>query len=80
MFRGRPIKHPICNDGGRARPPEDCGGVDGYYIVLRSLADPEDDDYEDMRTWVGEGWDPERFDPSQRCRLTIHTNAGRMPS
>ena len=40
------------------------GGVDGYYNVLRTPADPEDDDHEDMRTWVGEDWDPERFDPS----------------
>jgi len=64
MFRDRDMKYPICIDGERACPPEDCGGVDGYYNVLRTLADPEDDDHEDMRIWVGEDWDPERFDPS----------------
>ncbi len=64
MFRDRNINYPICVEGRRACPPEDCGGVDGYYNVLRTLADPEDEDNEDMRTWVGEEWDPECFDPA----------------
>lgn len=26
------------------------------------MADPDHEDYEQMRTWAGEDWDPERFD------------------
>ena len=59
MFREPDMKYPICIGGERACPPEDCGGVDGYYNVLRTEADPEDDDHEDMGTWVGENWDLE---------------------
>lgn len=34
MFRENGIKYPICIDGKNACPPEDCGGVDGYYSVI----------------------------------------------
>ncbi|MBN1664447.1 MAG: plasmid pRiA4b ORF-3 family protein [Deltaproteobacteria bacterium] len=49
-------------DDSWACPPEDCGGVDGYLSLLEILADPANDEYEDMKTWVGENWDPEKFD------------------
>ena len=39
-------------------PPEDCGGIDGYYHLLGVLNDPNDDDHEDMKEWVGEDFDP----------------------
>lgn len=64
MFREKGIKYPICIDGKNACPPEDCGGVDGYYNVIEVLSDPEHDDHEDMRTWAGKDWDPKRFDPA----------------
>ena len=79
MFRERDIKYSICIVGERACPPMDCGGVVGYYNVLRTLSDPEDDDHEDMRTW----WERNgiRNDSIRRlCSSTIHTNAGRMHS
>jgi hypothetical protein len=62
MHREKGLKYPLCIDGERACPPEDCGGISGYYNVLRTLNDPEDEDHDDMRTWVGEEWDPERFE------------------
>ncbi len=65
MYRGKGVKYPICVDGERACPPEDCGGPGGYYNVLETLADPEHHDHEDMRTWVGETWDPEHFNKAQ---------------
>jgi hypothetical protein len=64
MFREKGIKYPICIDGKNACPPEDCGGVDGYYNVIEILSDLEHDDHEDMRTWAGKDWDPKRFDPA----------------
>jgi len=65
MFREKGIKYPICIDGKNACPPEDCGGVDGYYNVIDILSDPGHSDHEDMRTWAGKDWDPKRFDPDK---------------
>ncbi len=55
-------RYPACVDGARACPPEDCGGVPGYEELLQVLADPDHGDYEDMFAWVGDGFDPEKFD------------------
>ena len=56
-------KYPICIDGARACPPEDCGGAYGYEDLLRVLADPTDEEYEEMKSWVGPHFNPENFDP-----------------
>lgn len=61
IHREKGIRYPICIDGARACPPEDCGGVPGYYNVLEVLSNPQNDDYEDMKIWAGENWDPETF-------------------
>ena len=62
LIKERGVKYPVCIDGARACPPEDCGGASGYYRLLDILANPADLEYEDLKTWVGEGWDPEKFD------------------
>lgn len=57
---------PSCLAGERACPPEDCGGVHGYYETLKILADPSHDEYEDTKTWItsmtGGPFDPDAFD------------------
>jgi len=55
------IKYPTCLVGERACPPEDCGGPWGYQEMLEVLKDPEHEDYEHWRDWVGDGFDPEEF-------------------
>lgn len=45
-------KYPVCLDGARACPPEDCGGVSGYEELLEILADPSHEEYEDMVDWL----------------------------
>lgn len=62
MHKEKGIKYPICIDGKNACPPEDCGGVGGYFNVLEVLSDNTHYDHEDMKTWVGEKWDPKQFD------------------
>jgi hypothetical protein len=37
-------KYPICTEGARACPPEDIGGLYGYYRFLEAVADPESED------------------------------------
>lgn len=57
------ILSPItCLEGARACPPEDVGGTSGYDDLCRILKDPADEEYEEMRQWAGEDYDPERFD------------------
>jgi len=53
---------PRCLAGKRSCPPEDCGGIYGYYDLLKALSDPNSPDHEEMKTWIGAGFDPERFD------------------
>lgn len=55
-------KYPICITGKHNCPPEDCGGPWGYEELLKILTDPSHEDYEEMKEWVGEEYDPNRFD------------------
>ena len=48
--------------GENACPPEDVGGVQGYAGALQSFNDPEDGEYEHIRQWMGEDFDPCFFD------------------
>jgi hypothetical protein len=57
---------PVCLAGERACPPEDCGGVHGYYRTLEILRDPRHDEYKHIKTWIesmtGGAFDPDAFD------------------
>lgn len=52
---------PICVDGKLACPPEDSGGIPGFYELLDALADPGHEQHEEMRDWIGEDFDPNAF-------------------
>jgi hypothetical protein len=53
--------YPTCVAGERHGPPEDCGGIPGFYNLLEAIRDPEHDEHEDLLEWLGEGFDPEAF-------------------
>ena len=59
------ISYPSCVDGERACPPEDCGGVWGYYNMLKILKNPKRKDYKDIIEWLGGKFDPEDFNPNE---------------
>jgi len=65
LFKGFPndpkTKYPLCLEGKRACPPEDCGGAWGYADYLAAIADPQHDQHEEMLEWRGP-FDPEAFD------------------
>ncbi len=65
LYRNPKINYPVCVGGERACPPEDCGGVPGYENVLVTLADPEHEEHDEMKVWIGEDWDPEKFNPAK---------------
>ena len=52
---------PICVNGERACPPEDCGGIYGYEELLEVLAKPKHRRHRELREWAGAGFDPGRF-------------------
>ncbi len=59
------IEYPLCLAGKMACPPEDCGGLDAYYVILKVLADPQDSGHEDVLHWIGDDFDPLDFDPKE---------------
>jgi hypothetical protein len=54
--------YPLCIGGARAAPPEDVGGVPGYFEFLSAIADPTHEEHDRMLEWVGGAFDPEGFD------------------
>lgn len=69
--------HPRCLAGKGACPPEDSGGIRGYYRKLEVLKHPEDPEYEEIADWMDPEFDPEHFDPEEANHLlsSIHRAA-----
>ena len=64
-------QYPACLSGERACPPEDCGGLPGFYDLLDILKDQNHAEYEDMQDWLKNHakdytpYDPDHFDPAE---------------
>ena len=56
------VLYPRLLAGKRRCPPEDVGGVPGYYDFLEAIADPRSQESREMLEWYGESYDPEDFD------------------
>jgi hypothetical protein len=69
-------RYPSFIDGARRCPPEDVGGIGGYFEYLHAIADPTHEDHEQMLTWVGGAYDPETFD-RHRIQLSFDMMANR---
>lgn len=62
---GKPgVPYPHYVGGEWDCPPEDCGGIPGYYNMLDALADPGHPDHADVAEYL-EGWDPKEIDELQ---------------
>jgi hypothetical protein len=55
------VAYPVCVAGKLQGPPEDCGGVPGYYHLLEALSDSNHPEYEERLDWVGGGINPDAF-------------------
>ena len=76
------VEAPVCVDGARGCPPEDCGGAGGYGELLDVLADPSHVDHAARLAAVDGDLDPEAFDRERvnallvlRSTLPRHTPA-----
>lgn len=55
-------QYPVCLEGARACPPEDCGGAWGYASLLEIIRDPKHEQHQERLAWIGAKFDPEAFD------------------
>jgi len=53
--------YPRFIDGERDCPPEDCGGIPGFYEMLDARADPTHPDHVEIAEWLDE-YDPDELD------------------
>ena len=72
LFEGFPpiepkAKSPLCLEGERSCPPEDCGGPWGYSDYLAAIADPQHEQHEEMLEWRGSFY-PEAFDAKRATK------------
>ncbi len=54
--------YPLCLDGERHCPPEDCGGIWGYEELLTVLKDKRHPERIQTLEWLGGRFNPETFD------------------
>ncbi|MGP0068200.1 MAG: plasmid pRiA4b ORF-3 family protein [Isosphaeraceae bacterium] len=78
LFEGSPprepkAKYPLCLEGERACPPEDCGGPSGYVDYLAALTDPEHEEHGQMLEWRGP-FDSEAFDAKKATKAMRKVN------
>ena len=69
----------ICVDGRLACPPEDCGGIPGYYNLLDALADTHHPEHEELSEWIGGHFNPEEFSVEEVNRLLSPPRGRRKP-
>ena len=73
LFEGSPVsdpkaKYPICLEGERACPPEDCGGLGGFYELLKAIKNPRHERHEELLEWIGGQFDPAAFDAGEATK------------
>ena len=70
------ITAPRCLKGKGACPPEDCGGIYGYYMMVEAINNPKHPEHDDMQEWMGmeegEQWDVNEFELEECQQEIIH--------
>jgi len=56
------VAYPVCLAGRRACPPEDCGGIYSYQMMLAARAEGRDDGGDYLNEWVADDFDADAFD------------------
>jgi hypothetical protein len=61
------VSYPRYVGGERNAPPEDCGGIPGFYELLDALADPKHPRHAELTEWL----DEDEYDPHSVDELPI---------
>jgi hypothetical protein len=71
------VGYPRCTAGRRACPPEDCGGLWGYYELLTTLANPRSPEHRTMLSWLSiESAD--EFDPGYFSAAAVNAELSQI--
>lgn len=60
-------RYPRCTDGAQACPPEDCGGLYGFYDFVEAISNRKHPDHREMKEWLGP-FKPNVFDKTRATR------------
>lgn len=71
--------YPICIEGKRNCPPEDCGGSMGYAELLKVINKPGHPEREELLEWLGDDYDPEDFNLDIVNELLMEDDFGCLP-
>jgi hypothetical protein len=52
---------PFCVSGALKCPPEDCGGIPGFYDFLSVISNKRHPEHRDTKAWAGGKFDPAEF-------------------
>lgn len=64
--------YPTCIDGRCQGPPEDCGGIGGFYHLLEAIRDPKHREHEELSEWLGRDFHPDAFSIEAVNRRLVH--------
>ena len=62
VYKSGGLLYPICEAGEHSCPPEDCGGISGYYNMLEILNDKKHPEHKVTRIWAGAKYNADFFD------------------
>jgi hypothetical protein len=71
LLKEEGVRYPKCVAGEHACPPEDCGGVHGYYELIQILKNPKHPEYSVYIEWLkGHAknyypYEPDQFNPEK---------------
>jgi hypothetical protein len=68
--------YPVCIDGARECPPEDCGGPIGYQTLVEAVKDPSNPQHRFFKELFPDGLDPEYFDLEQINDILLEEDYG----
>ncbi|MFC2125448.1 plasmid pRiA4b ORF-3 family protein [Bacteroidota bacterium] len=74
--KGSGLLYPICIGGNRNAPPENCGGLTGYGLLLEVLKDDKHPERNRFMDILEDDWDPEEFDTDLLNTLIRDPNLG----
>lgn len=56
------FEYPVLLEGALSAPPEDCGGISGFYNLLKILKSTAHPQHKEMADWAGKEYDPKKLD------------------